>query len=295
MAEDKNTELELNFGSGNPGVEAVGKSDELDAARAELAAELANTENDAEQLAAAQAEADEIAAAQTAADTRQRENPAPAGAGAIPRSRQPVNRPAGTPPLNKLDSGVAAPPPPAAPAAHQSYGAALRSLREQRHMSFKDLEKETLIQPRYLEAIESENLDALPPLVYVIAYIRTLCKFYKLGDDEAQSLVGKLKGQLECTCNDELLNTLEVDSSGAAVNERRLRRILSVAGGAIVLVLAGIGLVVYLALRSAPAAPPAGTGTGDTAAAATAGFDPNTLFPLLEPPTLELAKLPVAE
>jgi cytoskeletal protein RodZ len=161
------------------------------------------------------------------------------------RSRHPVNRPAGTPPLESTfaEETVTAME---MVVAGKSYGTAMRLLREQHNMSYKELEQVTLIQPRYLEALENEDLDNLPPLVYVIAYIRTLCRFYKVSSDTSQVLVAKLKEQLEYSCNDELMNTLDVDRSGAAANERRLKNIMMVLTGGVLGVIVLVILLVVL-------------------------------------------------
>ena len=205
------------------------------------------------------------------------------------RSQQPMNRPAGTLPLvnsqgrervSAVEMVVAG----------KSYGTALRLLREHHQFSYKEIEQATLIQVHYLSALENENLSALPPLVYVIAFIRSLCKYYNLSDETSSQLVAKLKEQLEYTCNEGMMNSLDVDLSGAEVNERRMRRIALGAVGVLVLLTVLIVMIVWLCKRTdEPQVKVVEVPAGRQ------HFDPNSIEPLLQPPTLDLPKLPVAE
>lgn len=300
--ENNPREIEFNFNNSE-------NIEELEAARSALSGELAaldgeNTENSvaetpaAEMIAgAAQIPAENVA--DTAVDAA-----VPAGNVSVEglpedahnflRSRQPMNRPAGTPPLrpNNADKGVSAVE---LAIAGQSYGAALRIMREQSNVSYKELEQVTLIQPHYLEALENENLQALPPLVYVIGFIRSLCRFYKLSEATGDAMVAKLKSQLEYTCNDGLMNSLDIDRSGEEVNERKLKRIMLGLCLAGILLCAVIVLAVVVSGAEREPKPVIPEAVAPEAGKEVKKFDPNTVYPLLEPPTLELPKLPVAE
>ena len=208
----------------------------------------------------------------------------------VPRSQLPANCPAGTMPLGDN------PPPKKISAAElavagTSFGTALRMLREYHQLDYKALEQTTLIQTRYLEALENENLKALPPLAFVIGYIRSLCSFYKLSNDTTVQLVAKLKEQLEYSCNDAMINSLEVDSAGEEVNTRRMKRIVWGFAGALALIAVLItGSVILFSQGDKPQVTVVESSAGEQR-----HFDPNTIYPLLEPPTLDLPKLPVAE
>lgn len=216
------------------------------------------------------------------------------------RSRYPANRPAGTLPLNSgiheqitaLEMAISG----------KSYGSALRILREQNNLTYKELEQVTMIQPRFQEALENERPDQ--PLVYVIAQIRTLCRFYKLSNATSDALVAKLKEQLEYSCNDEIIGSLDVDRSGAEANERKLKKILF---GIIAAAVAVVLLITVLAILLSggcssdemPQSPAEKSGPASQITAAPGDnaekFDSNAVYSLLEPPTLDLPKLPVAE
>ena len=193
MVDNKNEELELKFNSD-------AESDELALAREELAAELAaaDDEDNAADLTVIQ-KTEETPAADPATPDMTQESTAP---NHVLRSRMPVNRPAGTPPLKNAATPIA--PTAAARTAPRTYGALLRDLREQRKLSFQALEEATKIAPHYLEALEHEDLKSLPPLVYVIAYIRTLCRFYGIADTQSAEFIRELKSQMEYACTDEI-------------------------------------------------------------------------------------------
>lgn len=297
-------EIELNF-DGDSGQDI----DELEQAREELSEEISTSAsaenfpesaddylvNSVQEPAAAAAPADTAEAVPAAAEPQERTF-VNTDTGMLLRSRHPVNRPAGTPPLEygNAEENVTAVE---MVVAGKSYGAALRLLREQHNMSYKDLEQVTLIQPHYLEAMENENLRALPPLVYVIAYIRTLCRFYKVSEDTSQNLVAKLKEQLAYSCNDELMNTLDVDRSGAAVNERRLKNIMMVLTGGVLGVIVLIILLVVLFRGGCSSAESSGSGSSDAVktSVVSSNFDTGKLDKLLPAPEIKVQKLPVAE
>lgn len=287
MQENTPREVELNFSSNEERIE------DLEAARAELSGELnAMPVKEPETLPEPAAEQQDAASGKSVAE--------PAQEPEILRSRQPVNRPAGTPPLTGSGS-VGNPSMLEQSLNGKSYGAALRMLREHKQLTYQDLEQITLIQPRYLEALENENLDALPPLVYVIAYIRGLARFYKLGNDTSDRLVAQLKEKMQYACNDEFINSLEVDRSGQEANERKLKRLMvAFVGGVLGIVLVTVLLIVLLNRSSSKGSPvetvaPDGSRSSEIAAVGGDEFDPNTIYALLEPPTLDLPRLPAGQ
>ena len=296
-------EVELNFNSSNEN-----NLEEMATLRNELAQELNSAVDIAESAPLEDAASSEVFeptamenSSPDASAVEPMENPAvnpmenPETAPLL-RSRYPSNRAIGTPPLvnhNSSESFTAA----ETVAAGKSYGVALRCLREYQGLTYDDIKQVTLIPVNYLEALENEDLSALPPLVYVIAFIKTLCRFYKVSNATFEELVAELRSNLKCSCqNDELLNTIDVDSSGAIENERKLKRIiLSIAGGAAAVILI-IVLAVFLSTRSRQTPAPAPGGNAERVQMADNGnFDPNLIYTLLEPPTLDLPKLPVAE
>lgn len=296
MQENTPREVELNFSSNEERIE------DLEAARAELSGELNDPQESNSEKLSAEAEKQDIEVAQESA-------PAPASAPApvtapepeVLRSRQPVNRPAGTPPLENVQNsgGVSALE---KSFAGKSYGTVLRMLREHNKLTYNDLEQITKVQPHYWEALEKEALDKLPPVVFVVAYIRKLARYYKLSDETSNMLVAQLKDKMKYGCTDEIMSTLEVDRSGMEENERKLKRLLAALVGGVLLVIAAVVLIVVLfnscGKDTAPAEPAGSTSpekAGTTTADGKNSFDPNTVYVLLEPPTLDLPRLPAGQ
>jgi cytoskeleton protein RodZ len=65
-----------------------------------------------------------------------------------------------------------------------TFGQALRDAREDLGVSLDDAERETRINRRYLEALETEDDSAMPPAVYTRGFIRTYSMYLGL-DPEA--------------------------------------------------------------------------------------------------------------
>ena len=283
MQENNPREMELNFSSSDERVAEMqeARNELFDELTAETAAE-DNAADFPEDNAAVIPEENTPVAAAVVADSP------------VLRSRHPVNRPAGTPPLpqdmvNETASAAEK------AIAGKSYGVALRILREMHNVSYKDLDQITKIQPCFLEALENENLDQLPPLVYVIAYVRSLCRYYKLSSAASDTLVATLKEKLEYTCTDDIINTLDIDRRGEEVNERKMKKILWGFASLLLLLVLGVALTLFLIFRTPESEGSETEGAENTAVEQGKKFDPNTIYQLLEPPTLDLPKLPVAE
>src|SRR4051794_32480483 len=64
-----------------------------------------------------------------------------------------------------------------------SVGSKLREARTRRKLSLAEVEAETKIRTRYLQAIENEEWDQLPEDTYARAFIRTYGRFLGLDGD----------------------------------------------------------------------------------------------------------------
>ena len=64
-----------------------------------------------------------------------------------------------------------------------TFGQALRDAREDLGVSLADAERETRINRRYLEALESEDDSAMPPAVYTRGFIRTYSLYLGLDPE----------------------------------------------------------------------------------------------------------------
>jgi cytoskeleton protein RodZ len=73
-----------------------------------------------------------------------------------------------------------------------SVGAYLRGLREQQGMSVDELSRATRVLHHYLEALESDDVRALPAPVFTKGFIRAYCQAVGISPDEALRLYDKM-------------------------------------------------------------------------------------------------------
>jgi cytoskeleton protein RodZ len=73
-----------------------------------------------------------------------------------------------------------------------SVGAYLRGLREQQGMSVDELSRATRVLSHYLEALESDELRALPAPVFTKGFIRAYCQAVGVAPDEALRLYDRI-------------------------------------------------------------------------------------------------------
>jgi len=73
----------------------------------------------------------------------------------------------------------------------ESIGEKLRSVRESKKISIKDVANETNINPVYLRALEDENFDKFPSETYLVGFLKSYADYLKLDKDE---MVASYKG-----------------------------------------------------------------------------------------------------
>ncbi len=66
----------------------------------------------------------------------------------------------------------------------ESIGEKLRSAREAKKISIKDVVKDTNITPIYLEALEEEDFEKFPSETYLIGFLRSYAEYLKLDAEE---------------------------------------------------------------------------------------------------------------
>ena len=104
-----------------------------------------------------------------------------------------------------------------------SLGGYLRELRCRRSLTIDQVAAETRIKPFYLQALEEENFQALPQLVYIIGYVRKLGGLYGLDDDATAQLSAALREQLSYELPDDI-NKSVLSRESSAENDRKLHR-----------------------------------------------------------------------
>jgi transcriptional regulator with XRE-family HTH domain len=125
----------------------------------------------------------------------------------------------------------------------ESIGEKLRSAREARKITIKDVVKETNISPVFLHALEEEKFDKFPSETYLIGFLRSYAEFLKL---DAEAIVQAYKGYKigeSATPLEELTRPTKSNISivlSSFIN--RHRNMILIAGAAVVAVLAIWGI-----------------------------------------------------
>jgi cytoskeleton protein RodZ len=75
-----------------------------------------------------------------------------------------------------------------------SLGSYLCELRQRRGLSLEELSRATRVAPRYLEALEGDDLGALPGHVFARGFLRAYCQALQTPPDEAIALYHRQTG-----------------------------------------------------------------------------------------------------
>ena len=94
-------------------------------------------------------------------------------------------------------------------------GSTFRAEREKRGLTIKDIERETSIRAKYLEALEQGKYDVLPSEVYVKGFIRNYADFLHLN---AEKLVQEYREEIHGSDVEPIAQTAPATTS--IVNER---------------------------------------------------------------------------
>jgi len=177
----------------------------------------------------------------------------------------------------------------------QSFGNFLKQIRLYNKLDIDTISRETKIKALYLEALENEDLDRLPQLVYVIGYIRKLCVLYKVSTLEADELTKVLREQLECELPEDINKSI-VDRESSEENEKKIKQLMFIIVSSILLIVAVLvfgGVMIFSGCKHRAEAAAAGTTMpvmpqGDKAGA----FSDALLIDLQGPVKLEKTDLP---
>ena len=199
----------------------------------------------------------------------------------------PVETPVETPVSAGSRSSGAKIPPGLRPGA--SFGSFLRQAREFNGLTLDDLARITRIKRGYLEAVEQENYQDLPAVVYALAYINTLADYYGVDAEGKALLTSEVRKHLEYEAPEE--NKTVVGYEPSAENQILLRRILMAGAGMIVLLAVLITLAVLFFTSGGSEAPAGSAGT--VSGGAPAGPGEGHLVELQPAPVLQTHVLPV--
>lgn len=93
-------------------------------------------------------------------------------------------------------------------------GATLKKAREEREISLAEVEEAIKIKRFYLEALEKEEFEELPGLVYAVGFLKNYARYLKLESSEIAELTQALKDRLSSSTN----NNVQSEAKKVRVN-----------------------------------------------------------------------------
>jgi hypothetical protein len=119
-------------------------------------------------------------------------------------------------------------------------GNSLREARERQGLGYPEIELATKIRAKYIRALEEEDFDALPGDTYVRGFLRTYADFLGL---DGEIYVDEYATRFLTTWNEDELAPVRT-------RPRRTRRERTIERRAVVLALAGIGILTALVIAA---------------------------------------------
>lgn len=176
-----------------------------------------------------------------------------------------------------------------------SFGPYLREVRVRNKVSIAEIADATKIRSTYIEAVEAEDFESLPPTVYVLAYVKKLCAYFQLPDNVVEELTAEIQHHLQYEAPDDPTKTV-VDIELSQENPILFKRILILGGIGVFLVVLLVSLAVFLLFPAERAVPVGGPdapaiGSGVSGGGAESSINENTLINLQKTPELEINEL----
>lgn len=110
-----------------------------------------------------------------------------------------------------------------------SVGQTLHEAREAKGLSHIDVEKKTKIKAEFIRLLENDDLSRLPPMVYIVAYIKTLCTVYDIPQEDAMLLVSSVRrGKEAPVLTEDVAKNLEPDKHVNPETKAKNKKILTI-------------------------------------------------------------------
>jgi hypothetical protein len=133
-------------------------------------------------------------------------------------------------------------------------GQILQEGRVRADLSVDQVAQETKINKKYITSLEMGDAENLPPGIYVEAYIKQLCKVYKL--DPAQVLNSMNLDGGGHKVPGEILQDIEKGKQVNFQEEARVRKFFKITGVAVIMVVVAVFLIVKFSSPSPKASAP---------------------------------------
>lgn len=138
----------------------------------------------------------------------------------------------------------------------RSCGEFLRMQREKLNLTREDVFEALKLKPEVIGALEEEDFSRLPEPVYVIAYVKRLCRFYNVNNALAREFLDDLRSRIDFDVPENVAQSVK----GSDVSEENIRRIRNLALAAVLMLLlligSGVAVVVMNLRRSGTSAQP---------------------------------------
>lgn len=132
-------------------------------------------------------------------------------------------------------------------AGNLSAGHILQEARVHSGLSVDQAAQSIKIRKDFLEALERDDFDSLPPRVYVNAYIKALCSLYSIDKEQVFSSLKSAEGteKQEYSVPEEILQHLEEGKMTNPDEEKKVKRIIFISAMAC----AAVILAVFILLK----------------------------------------------
>ncbi len=94
-----------------------------------------------------------------------------------------------------------------------TLGKVLYEARQACRLDMEEVVKITKLKRGYIEALENENFDALPPFVYAKAYVKSLCDLYKINEEVMDELLKGMKKETQIISRTALAEQIGYDKN----------------------------------------------------------------------------------
>lgn len=126
-----------------------------------------------------------------------------------------------------------------------SLGQIMKEARIAAGYSVAQVDQNTKIKKDYLDALECDNINRLPPPVFIAAYIRSLCALYNMDSDAVKLANEKLKALSEpADVPDTIINNIEKDSFVNMEEVKKIRRMIYIGIGTIVVIISLVTMII---------------------------------------------------
>lgn len=149
-----------------------------------------------------------------------------------------------------------------------AFGKLLYEARTRLNMNITQAAQITKISETYIEALEREDFNSLPPTVYVCAYLRKLSALYKADQSKIEQVIEELKENFGVAISGDVIAHLDIDRELNPESEQKVRNLYWMVGAAAFFFIGIVSLAILMLMA------PSGGESKKQASAATPAASP---------------------